>query len=285
MERLSSKEMSTADLLKMSADELADPTTKGKRLAARDEMTKSSIVENTEETLEAKRRQAMSSGEEIWRNRQDSVSRINIAAPSEASFSVDNSDMDQLETLDDKKRALDTPYSEWHDSAIAPPRKVTRQSSDDSGTGFVANDPDAFRPMPAEPPSVGFASEKTSIPKPKVVKPPSVLDLIRSSSIERSATMPTGTAPSAAASRSLDDRVITTVEHTAFNAEQGKETVASHEDDEVVIPASAMVRSGPFYHCSPRMLLNSEAETEITVSFPSMNIPKFSFTGIVTDKY
>lgn len=275
--------MSTADLLKMSADELADPTTKGKRLAARDVMTKSSIVENTEETIEAKRRQAMSSGEEIWRNRQDSVSQINIAAPIEAASSIDTLDADPLDNVDDRKRVLDAQYAELHDPTVAPPRKVSRQSSNDSGDGLMATDPQDSTSMPAEQLRSALTKEKAPVTKPKIVKPPSVLDLIRSSSIERSATTGGGV-PSAAASRSLDDKLITSAEHAAFNSDRGEPHVQSNEDDDVVIPASAMVRSGPFYHCSPRMLLNSDAETEISVSFPNMNIPKFSFTGIVTDR-
>ena len=270
--------MSVIELLKMSADELADPTTKGRRLAARDEMTKSSIVQNLEETLEAKRRQAMSSGEEVWRNRVDSVSQMNTGAPIEVSSSIDLLDPEQSEgSLDSKKRPADSESFDDNDAdASTLPRKVARQSSIDSqdsllDSGTLPKWADEVTTRPPSPPK-----DKDVKSRPKVVKPPSVLDLIRNSSSERSGPMNLHSSIPAHG-RSLDDKLITTLDAMPY-------PTSKSEDEDVIIPASAMARSGPFYLCTPRMLMNSDAETEISVSFPNMNISKFSFTGITTDR-
>jgi hypothetical protein len=257
-------EVSVTDLLKMSSDELADDATQGLRKAQREAEKKLSMVASHEEEVEARRREVMSMREEAWRGRDSSVpirgigflASSHLETKDSADRNIDKEEMGG--DVRDLKRPLEidmVPSTDSSDGLISPRTKLSRLSSQDEGenstTGIIV-----IPTSPLEPPQ----------PAPKKPKGTSILDLIRSSSSDKSA---------------LPHVRSSSVENTPMEVVPSRRGQDDSDDEEIVIPLSP-------YVINPQRLINRDGGNEFSLQHIDSKMGldvKFNFIANCIDRF
>ena len=217
-----SGESSVPELLKMTSEELADPSTQELRAARREDQVHASMIESLDAQLERKRREAMSSKEEAWRGSGELIAPLPTSSNSKVAedsgvvgilkrLSSDEQNMSSevgkvvplthKRSFDAGDEAEESSPSELSTSLASPRAKIAKVESfelkeEDNAFVSFSSQQQANKEKEGITQNVSLESMKqddeerkpTSHPKPipmkemKVSKVPSVLQLLRGSS-------------------------------------------------------------------------------------------------------